>query len=133
MAKYTKVTVDLTGPFFQKDPGLTVRGNIRKMVQGIAEEGEKAARGAIDALPLPNSVGWTSAHTVGRAESLSGKSWWLHAVISANTDGMNAKDAIRTKAAASSVEGRYHPYRRTASAIRRSRAVLSANLTAGIE
>jgi hypothetical protein len=46
---------------------------------------------------------------------------------------MDARDAIRTKAAASSVEGRFRPFRRVTSALRRSRAVLSANLTEGLE
>lgn len=128
----TKVTVDLSGPLFQRDPSLTVKGNIRRMMQGLAEEGEKAIQSEIGTLNLPRSKGWTQAHAVGRVTSYAGKRWWLNAVISANTDGMDRATAIRTKAAASSVEGRYHPFRRTANALKRSRAVLSANLTEGL-
>lgn len=129
---FTKVTVDLSGPLFQHDVNLTVKGNIRKMMQGLAEEGQAAVQGEIAALPLPRSTGWTREHAVGRTTSYAGKHWWLHAVISANTDGMGKADAIRTKAAAASVEARFHPFRRVANALKRSRAVLSANLTEGL-
>ena len=103
-AKYPlKVDIDLTGPFFQRDPGKTVKGNIRKMMEGLAEEGEKAVREQIGSHTYPRGTGWTEAHAEGRVSSLRGKPWFLTAVISANTGGMGAKDAIRTKAAASSV------------------------------
>ena len=131
--RYTAVTLDLTGPFFERDPGKTVRGNIRKMMQGLADEGEKAVREQIESHTYPRGTGWTRDHAVGRVESLSGKSWFLTAVISANTNQMSPEDAIRTKAAAASVERRYHPFRRGASALRRSKAVLNANLTKGLE
>jgi hypothetical protein len=129
----TRVTVDLSGPFFSRDPSLTVKGNIRRMMAGLAEEGEQALRDDIRGLPLPRATGWTRDHAVGRVRSNTGKSWMATAVISANTAGMGRNDAIRTKAAAASVERRFHPFRRTASAIRRSRKILGANLTKGIE
>lgn len=128
-----KVTVDLSGPLFTRDPGLTVKGNIRRMMDGIAQEGQTAVRAQIASLPLPYSTGWTVDHAIGRTTSYAGKHWWLHAVISANTDGMDQRLAIRTKAAAASVERRFHPFRRVGSALKRSRAVLVANLTEGLE
>ena len=131
--KYVAVTLDLTGPFFERDPGKTVKGNIRKMMEGLAAEGERAVRAQIASHTYPYGTGWTHDHAIGRVQSLTGKPWYLTAVISANTSGMDKKDAIRTKAAASSVERRYHPFRRVATAMRRSSAVLGANLTEGLE
>jgi hypothetical protein len=130
---YTKVTLDLSGPFFQRDPGKTVRGNIRRMMEGLAEEGQAAVRDQISSHVYKRSTGWTRDHAIGRTQAYSGKQWFLHAVISANTDGMSRDDAIRTKAAASSVERRFHPFRRVATAMRSAKAVLGANLVEGIE
>jgi hypothetical protein len=127
------IQVDLSGPFFTRDPGKTVKGNIRRMMIALGDEGDRAVSEAISGLTLPHSTGWTLDHVVGRAHANSGNPWWLTAVISANSSGMSAKDAIRTKAAAASIERRFHPFRRVNSALRRSRAVLAANLTEGLK
>jgi hypothetical protein len=103
------------------------------MMEGLAEEGQSAVRDQISSHTYKRSTGWTRDHAIGRTVSYSGKPWWLTAVISANTDGMGRDDAIRTKAAAASVERRFHPFRRVATAMRRSRAVLAANLVEGLE
>ena len=55
------------------------------------------------------------------------------AAVGAVTSGMSAKDAIRTKAAAATIERRWGPYRRAKSAVYRSRALISADLTKGLE
>lgn len=128
-----KVSVDVSGPLFQRDPSLTVKGNIRRMMQGIAEEGERAIRDAIGTLNLRRSTGWTKDHVRGRITSYAGRKWTLNAVVSANTSGLDRTDAIRTLAAAASVESRYHPFRRVANQLKSSRAVLGANLTEGLE
>jgi hypothetical protein len=46
---------------------------------------------------------------------------------------MDAAQAKRTMAAAASVERRFHPFRNVKSGVYRARAVLTANLTKGIE
>lgn len=142
MARFTKVTsrtplagIDFDGPFFERDPGKTVRGNIRDMMDALASEGEGAVRRDIasHAGEMPRYSGWTHDHVIGRTESYSGKRWGLTMVVSANTEGMDRGDAIRTKAAAATIEKRWRPFRRLTNQMRRSRSVLAANLTKGLE
>ena len=131
----TQFKVELSGPFFTRDPRKTVKGNIRKMMANLAQEAEDAVRGQIQehASSMPYYTGWSRERAIGRVESLGGKDWAATMVVSANTSGMSRKDAIRTKAAASGIERRWYPFRRTSTAIRRSRAILAANLTEGLE
>jgi hypothetical protein len=123
--------VELAGDFFRRDPGKTLRGNVRSMLDALAAEMERVVRDEIagHAGAMPRYTGWTTAHTVGRTESYSGKRWGTWAVVSANTQGMSARDATRTKAAAASIERRWHPYQRVKGAVYRSRALLRADLT----
>jgi hypothetical protein len=82
---------------------------------------------------MPRSTGRSARQVRGRVQSLAGRRWQVTAVVSSDTSGMTRAEAISTKAAGASIERRWHPYRRHASAIRRSRAVLSANLTKGLD
>lgn len=86
-------TVDLTGPFFTKDPRKTFRQNARVMLQAIAEEGEAAVKAR--APYYTGRSGDPNAHIRdfirGRVVSLRGKPWALTAVVSSlfhmyNTD-----------------------------------------------
>lgn len=134
----TPVTVELSGPFFQRDPGETLRGNIERMMQGLAEEGEKAGRDGFAAtqagrLPISQLGDRVSGHVVGRVVSLRGRRWRATAVVSINNFGYTPIQGISLMAAASSVERRTHVMRNLARSIRSSRAVLNANLTKGIE
>ena len=105
------------------------------MMDDLAAEAERDIKGQIAgrAGSMPAYTGHTYDSIVGRTESLTGKRWGLTMVVSANTNGMGRAEAIRTKAAAATIERRWHVFRKTASAIRRARAVLGANLTKGIE
>jgi hypothetical protein len=127
--------VDFSGPFFDRDPVKTIRANIRDMMDRLAEEGERDVVQQIAGRSgsMPAYTGWTASHVRGRTESLSGKRWAVSAVVSMNTAGMDARTAIRTQAATATIEARWHPFRRTTTAIRRSRAVMAANLTKGLE
>lgn len=130
-----QVHVELDGNFFHKDPAKTLYRNIRDLMDQLAEWGEGDVRSQIEThhRGMPNWTGWTLDHVKGRTSSLGGKRWAVSAVVSANTAGMSAKDAIRTKAAAATIERRWHPFRRTAGRMRSARPLLSANLTKGIE
>lgn len=133
-----KLTVDLSGPFFQRDPGLTLRGNIERMMEGLAEEGERLVRtdlgrGEGQRYPLGLGLGRVRQHAIGRVRSLQGKKWRASAVISVNNSGLTQKQGIKLMAAASYLESRLHSFRRTSSAVRRARAVVTANLAAGLE
>lgn len=122
-----KLTVDLSGPLFVGDPTKTFRQNVRRMLQGVADEGAETVRAA-----WPKRTGAGAAGTVGRAQSLAGKTWALTAVVSAQHvyDWPHGGDK---QYRGGKVEKRVGMFRRTASALRSSRAVLAANLTAGLE
>lgn len=131
----TATQVVLEGNFFKRDPGKTLRMNVRDMLDELAAwmEGEVGGAIASHAGDMPAYTGWTVRNTVGRTVSYSGKRWGTWAVVSANTDGMSREDAIRTKAAAATIERRWHPYRQVKSAVYRARPLLTANLTEGLE
>lgn len=124
---------EVSGPFFRKDVRKTVRENIADMLDAAHQAMEADVKASITAHAgsMPRYSGWSWAHTIGRRESLTGKRWGLWAVVSANTGGMDARDAIRTKAAAATIERRWHPYRTATRAARR--AIKSLDLTKGLE
>lgn len=124
--------ITLEGPFFERDPGKTFRRNVRDLMAAVGDEAEASIRTDIEGRSMRYSTGHTARQLRGRTESLIGRKWETTAVISMDTRGMSRRDAIRTRAAASSIEGRWRPFRRTTGAIRRARAVLSANLTKGL-
>lgn len=130
-----RTRVDFSGPFFERDPQKTIRDNIGDLMDALALEAERDVVGQIQskAGAMPRYTGWTASHVRGRTSSIAGKRWALNMVVSMDTRGMGAQRAIRTQAAAASIERRWHPFRRTASAVRRSRAVIYANLTEGLE
>jgi len=129
-----KTRVDFKGPFFERDPRKTCRANVMDMMDALAAEGKDAVQQEIaaNAGRMPRYTGHTRDATRGRTKSLKGKRWQLHAVVSTDTSGMDRAAAIRTKAAAASIERRFHPFRRVAGRMRRARAVISANLTKGL-
>jgi hypothetical protein len=132
---YTKVTIKVTldGAFFRNDPTREITRNIQDMLDALADEMETMVQEQIAHLPLPRASGWSVEHTTGyRVSTKTGKKWTHWAAVAAYTHGMSERDAIRTKAAAAGIERRFHPYRKTATAIRRSRAVLSADLAKGL-
>jgi hypothetical protein len=130
-----QLQITLEGPFFERDPRRTFRQNVRDMMAAIAKEAEASVKADIasHAGRMPHYTGHSHDAIVGRTRSVTGRRWEVSAVISASTQGMGRREAIRTKAAAASIERRWHPFRRTAGAIRRSRAVLATNLTKGLE
>lgn len=121
------------GPFFEKDVRKTVLQNIGDMLDMAAEGMEADVRGGISqhASSMPAYSGWSWAHTIGRRKSQTGREWSLWAVVSANTAGMGAADAIRTKAAAATIERRWHPYRTSTRAARK--AIKALDLTKGLD
>ena len=130
----TTLKVELDGNFFKRDPKKTVRGNIRDMLDKLAieMEGEVRRQTESHAGQMPYSTGWTADHVKGFV-TWGGNRWQFWAAVQAYTQGMDARDAIRTKAAAASVERRFHPYRSVKGGIYRSKAIFTANLTEGLE
>lgn len=133
----TTLTTDVTleGPFFRRDPGKTLRGNVRDLMDALAEQMQSDVRTEIAAHAgsMPNYSGWTWAHIRGRTVSRTGKRWGTWARVSAYTEDLDAKEAKRTKAAAATIERRWHPWRAAKRNVYRSRALLTADLTKGLD
>ena len=128
--------IQLEGDFFRRDPGKTMRSNIRDMLDALSDWMETEVRSEVAAHEgaMPYYTGWTHDRVEGYTTSKrTGKRWGLWAAVGAVTAGMDTPKAIRTKAAAASIERRWHPYRRVKSGVYRSRPIITANLTEGLE
>jgi len=128
--------VELSGPFFTHDPGKTLSHNVMDMLDKLAAEMEREVKRQIagHAGEMPRYTGWSHDHTVGYTSNrTTGKRWRTFAAVGAVTAGMSKEDAIRTKAAAATIEKRWHPYRSVKSGIYRSRALLTADLAKGLD
>lgn len=131
----TAAKVELSGPFFQRDPGKTLYANIGDMLAALSGELEGVVRDQISGNrgSMPYWTGWTRDHVVGYTTSaLTGKHWATWAAVGVPTVGMSRAQAIRTKAAAAGIERRFHPFRNAKGAVYRARAVISADLTKGL-
>ena len=131
-------TVSLSGPFFSKDVEKTMMENIHKMMEGIAAEGATAARvnlaaGSASRALVRMTGDRVADHVIGRTVSRAGKQWYTAAVVQVDNKGLDAAGSRSLMAAASRIEGKTHSVRKVATSLRSSRAVLSANLTAGME
>lgn len=128
--------VTLEGPFFVKNPGKTFYQNLGDMLAKLAEEmqTEVEAQIAAHASEMPFYTGWSHDHAVGYTTSAkTGKHWATWAAVGSVTAGMGRDDARRTKAAAASIERRFHPYRNVKAGVYRARALITADLTRGLE
>lgn len=132
-------TIDMSGPFFKSDPRKTFRQNVRVMMDAVAAEGEKDVKAQLEAgnaarAPIRRlGTAHTSDHVVGRTKSLTGQRWAVTAVVSAHRPGLTRVQSISLRAAASSVESRLHPFRKTKNRIGRSRKTNMSELLKGIE
>lgn len=131
----SKVTVSLEGAFFTHDPYKTFEGNVTDALEQLAEWGEAEVRTQIESHSgqMKHYTGFSARRVRGRVASTSGKPWHRHAVVSAFTGDLGAKEAIRTKASSASIERRWRPYGRVARGARLVRPVLTANLVRGLE
>lgn len=128
--------IELSGSFFTHDPVKSYRANIRDMLEALSVELEGQVKGEIEAHQgeMPRWSGWSRDHTKGYViGAVSGRRWQYWAAAAAYTAGMDTKDARRTKAAAATIEKRWHPYRRVKAGVYRARALISADLAKGLE
>jgi hypothetical protein len=131
-------TIDLSGPFFKSDPVKTFRQNVRVLMDAVAAEGEQDVKAQLRAgnsgrAAIRRIGDHTSDHVIGRTRSLAGKRWALTAVVSVNNSGLSRAQGISLMAAASSVEGRVHAFRKTKNRIGRTRKTNLSELLKGIE
>lgn len=121
------VHVDLSGPFFKKDPERTIWQNVRKMMAGVAEEGQRAVRSN-----YPVLTGYGQQGVVGRVTSLTGKPWFATAVVS-QTRAYPWRGGDSKQYRGGKSEARHHMFRAAYRDLQHSRAALQADLTAGLE
>lgn len=129
-------TVELSGDFFKRDPGKTFYANLGDMLDKLGDELEQMVQAEIEghAGEMQFYTGWTTQHAIGyRTSPKTGKHWSTWVAVGEVTAGMSRAQAIRTKAAAAGIERRWHPYRHAKDAVYRARAVVTANLTKGLE
>jgi hypothetical protein len=151
-------TIDFSGPFFEGDPEKQFDENVDEMLQAMSAEGRADVIAQIDShvQDMEHSTGWSVSRVASRTYFpwREGKGYSLVWTSTLDTQGRpqvadrasrtkNARGnlagdfkgnvAARTKAAMSTIEGRWHPFRVTSSRLRKSRAVNMAELTKGIE
>ena len=129
----------MDGPFFQRDPGITFRQNVRRLMRAVAEEGEQDVvtqlrhnEGRRAPIRLVRHEPRVSQHVVGRIKSLKGKPWAVTAVISVNNRGFTPAQGISLMAAAVSTERETGAFKRTTARLRKANKVNVAELLKGI-
>lgn len=122
-------TIELSGPFFTKDVKKTFQANVRAMLEAMAEEGQTDVQsqftGHID-------TGEGVSGVKGRVHGLSGKPWEQTMVISQQHIYPWAHGGSK-QYRGGRLEAKVHMFRRTATRLRKSRAVNVAELTKGLE
>ena len=99
--------VELSGPFFTRDPRKTLRANIRAYMDRIAEVGEAEIARRMTGSREANA---TRGHVWGRTSSVTGKRWAVTARVSVDTRGLDKQQAVRRMAIAA---GRHTPVTRS--------------------
>lgn len=127
--KKVAVGVDFSGPWFEHDPAALFGENVERLMKEMAEFGERDVKARIGSI----GTGRTRDSYRGRVVSLSGKKWHRTAVVSPSTAGLSRKQAISLMAAASYIEGRYHPVRRAMADVRRFKRDLETKALKGLE
>jgi hypothetical protein len=124
--------VDMSGPFFRRDPKKTFRKNLRDFMDEVAELGEadvvaqlRAGEGRRASI---RGGGRVSQFVQGRTSSIRGKRWAVTAVVSVRPVG-DRKRAVAIMAAAAEIEAREHVFRRTTARLRKARTNLVKGLT----
>lgn len=122
-----RLKVEFTGPFFTKDIKRTMRQNGQAMLRGMAAEGESAVKAQLGAQGSVKRLGGV----VGQMQSLTGKRWDVTMAIH-STYKYPWANAGSGEYKGGKLEGRYHAFRRVASALRRSAKIARADLTKGL-
>lgn len=127
------VSIQMDGPFFKADPEKTILENVQKFMQGIADEGAKAARaglltGSDRRAPIRLLDDRVADHVIGRTVSLTGKKWRTAAVVQVLNRGYSGAEGTSLMAAASYVEGKTAAIRRVSRGINANKADFTKGL-----
>lgn len=131
-----KTEITKTGPLFDHDPADTFRGNVHRMMLALADAGERDVRGQFAAgdsgrAPIRSLSDHVSQHiTAELRRAPSGPGFSMFVFV--RNRGLSTKQGISLMAAASSVEGRIHAFRKTQGRILRNRAATAAELIKGM-
>ena len=118
----------MTGPFFEHDPARTFADNAADMMRAFGVEGELRAKAEAQGI----GTGTTRRQIRGRARANAGESWRATAIVGIPQPIAAERGAIRSYAALATLERVHRVMSRTANALRRSRAVNTAELTKGL-
>lgn len=124
----TRITgkIELSGPFFRKDPAKVLKGNMREMLDDLGQEVARsitaemrAGEGRRRPVRALGRGGRVSQRIVGGAGNPhTGKSYRYHAVVAPSLRGLSKKQAIALYAAAAQVEKQTRVVRRHVRAAR---------------
>lgn len=131
-----RTSIKKDGPWFAHDPADTFRGNVHKMMVGLAREGAADVEGQLAVgnsgrEPIRMLGDHVSQHVIGelrRAPSGPGFSAWVFV----RNRGFSGREAKSLMAAASVLEGKLHVFRKTAGRISRSRKANADELIKGL-
>jgi hypothetical protein len=131
----SQARITFSGPLFSADADKTLRQNIRRMMQGIADEGAEVAKAR-----SPRRSGAFIDGIEGRTQGVRGNKWALTAVVSQthvypwhNKGARGFSGRAQAEYRGGKVEQRYRIFRAVTSQLRAARAVMAANLTKGLE
>lgn len=127
--------ITFSGPLFSADAGKRVGENIRRMLQGVADEGASTVRAR-----SPRRSGDFIGGVQGRVRGIRGNKWALTAVVSQthvypwrNKGARGFSGRAQAEYRGGKVERRYRMFRSVSNQLRAARAVVAANITKGIE
>lgn len=130
--------VEYSGPFFEKSPSKTFRQNARAALLVMAQDGADLVQSEL-ASHRGEQAPHIADHIEGRVKSLQGKPWALSSVVSSQLHLMLPGhkgyalflETGQRGQRQTSFRGLY-AFRRVANAMKRSRKVVAADLTKGL-
>lgn len=117
--------LEMTGPFFAKDPAKTFADNLEDFMDAVAKRAEaevvaRMRRGEATRDLVSMGLGRVSDRVVGRTSNLSGRRWRVTAKVSVVPKGLVRLEAIALMAAASEVESQTGAFRKVKGRIRKA-------------
>lgn len=126
--------VTFTGPLFAPDADKTLRENIRRMLQGMADDAAHTA-----AARSPRHTGAFAAGIKGRTQGVKGNKWALTAVVSQthvypwkNKGARGFSGRSEAEYRGGKVEARYRIFRSVTYQMRRMRAGVAEEIIKGL-
>lgn len=133
-AQDSSARVSFSGPLFAPDADKTLRENIRRMMQAMADEGAATVQAR-----SPRYTGAFIAGVKGRTQAVKGNKWALTAVVSQthvypwkNKGARGFSGRSQAEYRGGKVEARYRMFRAVTNMLRSGAKALKADLTKGL-